>query len=139
MRRAPLVALCAALSIALLVAIVGNFGLGSKTLLGFWDCVFTPGPAPYTLRSSGVVPGGASALGSLHDGDTIDLRKLDMSAHAALPLPAVPTTYRSSGVEARCSPAFGPRPPTKSTRPKKPRERSCFCLLLRSASSACGS
>ena len=68
MRRAPLVALCTALSIALLVAIVENFGLGSKTLLGFWDCVFTPGPAPYTLRASGVVPGGAAALGGLHDG-----------------------------------------------------------------------
>ena len=84
MRRAPLVALCTALSIALLVAIVENFGLGSKTLLGFWDCVFTPGPAPYTLRASGVVPGGAAALGGLHDGDTIDLRKLKMSARGAL-------------------------------------------------------
>ena len=84
MRRAPLVALCAALSIALLVAIFENFGLGSKTLLGFWDCVFTPGPAPYTLRASGVVPGGAAARGGLHDGDTIDLRKLKMGARGAL-------------------------------------------------------
>jgi len=53
MRRAPLVALCAALSIALLVAIVENFGLGSKTLVSFWDCLFTPGPVSYTLRASG--------------------------------------------------------------------------------------
>ena len=76
--------MCAALSVALVAAIVENFGFGSNTLVGFWDGLFTPGPAPYTLRASGVVPGGASALAGLRDGDSIDLRKLGAGTRSAI-------------------------------------------------------
>jgi hypothetical protein len=92
--RYLLPAFCAVATVVGIVSIVGLIGVGGRPWCGFWDAYSAPTSRPFMAEIVNESPRGAAAKAGIRDGDTIDLRAVDVRARVAVlfqPLASAPT------------------------------------------------